>query len=242
MSFPSYVNSGEMLKGNIEFLSMLRDLCRELGVEGYNPSTVRLVKPTSKLPSDQPLVFPDGLVLPTTLVGKLVLAEWKPLLASSLLFRQMARNNRLRRSASRFAMSYLLALLLLPLFIILSFLPVILFKLPLSTGVLVGLPVYFGAVFVLNRVRSAGRWRKMRLKADQQTAVRVGKEAFLQVLEKIDKMHLDDVERMKRRSFTKYFFYAPSIIDRMVAIGRPTPTRDEEFSRFQKQWTSRKAR
>ncbi len=231
-----------MLKGNTEFLNMLRDLSRELGVEGYDPSTVRLVNPTRAFPSDQPLVFPDGLVLPTTLVSKLAPSEWKLLIASALLFRQMAINKRLRRSASRLALSFLLALLTLPVFFFLSFLPVILFKLPLSTGVLVGLPVYFGLVFVLNRIRSVGRWREMRLKADQQTAARMGKEAFLQVLEKIDKMRLEDVEKMKRRGFSKPFFYAPSIIDRMEAIGRPTRTRDEDFSRFQKQWTNEKPR
>src|SRR5438445_11248222 len=100
MSFPSYVHSGEMLKGNAEFLSMLRDLCHELGVEGYNSSTVRLVNPTRAIPSDQPLVFPDGLVLPTTLVGKLLPSEWKPLIASPLIFRRMTRDERRSRSAS----------------------------------------------------------------------------------------------------------------------------------------------
>ncbi|TMI23873.1 hypothetical protein E6H19_06780 [Candidatus Bathyarchaeota archaeon] len=242
MSFPSYVHSGEMLKGNAEFLSMLRDLCYELGVEGYNPSTVRLVNPTRAIPSDQPLVFPDGLVLPTTLVGKLVPSEWKPLIASALIFRRMARDKRLRRSAFEIVKFYLLGLLLLPVFFVLSFLPVVLFNFPLSTGVVVGIPTYFGVVFVLNRIRSVGRWRKIRLKADQQTAALVGKEAFLQALERIDGMHLEDVERVKHRGFIEHFFYTPSIIDRMVAIGRPTPTRDEEFSRFRKQWTSSPAR
>jgi hypothetical protein len=119
-----------MLKGNTEFLGKLRDLCRELGSEAYDPSTVRLVKPTRALPSDQPLVSPDGRVIPTTLVGKLVTSEWNTLLASALFFEEMARS----RSASRGAISYLPALLLLPVFFSLSYLPVKLFKLPLSTG------------------------------------------------------------------------------------------------------------
>jgi hypothetical protein len=182
------------------------------------------------------------LVLPTTLVGKLVPSEWKPLIASALIFRRMAKDKRLRRSAFEIVKFYLLGLLLLPVFFVLSFLPVVLFNFPLSTGVVVGIPTYFGVVFVLNRIRAVGRWRKIRLKADQQTATLVGKEAFLQVLERIDGMHLEDVERVKRRGFIKHFFYTPSIIDRMVAIGRPTPIRDEEFSRFRKQWTSSPAR
>jgi hypothetical protein len=238
MSFPPYVYSGTTLTGSSEFLTLLRDLSREFGFEGYSPSTVRLLEPRRSLPSDQPLVFPDGLILPTTLIGKLELSEWKPLIASALVFRQMAREKRLRRSASGVAMSFALALLLFPVFIFFTFLPIVLFKAPVSTGVLVGLPAYFGAAFVLGRLRFAGRWRKMRLKADQQAAAPIGKDVFFQVLEKIDNMHLDDVEKVKRRGFIKRFFYTPSILDRMKAIGQPTPTRDEDFSRFRKQWTS----
>src|SRR5438128_10080301 len=170
MSFPSYVHSGEMLKGNAEFLSMLRDLCYELGVEGYNPSTVRLVNPTRAIPSDQPLVFPDGLVLPTTLVGKLVPSEWKPLIASALIFRRMARDKRLRRSAFEIVKFYLLGLLLLLVLFVLSFLSMVLFNFPLSTGMVVGIRAYFGDVLRWNRMSSVGSCRKTRWYAQHHTA------------------------------------------------------------------------
>jgi hypothetical protein len=242
MSFPPYVHSGKTLTGSGEFLTLLQELSREFSFEGYSPATVRLLEPTRSLPSDQPLVFPDGLVIPTTLVGKLELSEWKPLIASALVFRQMARDKRFRRSASGVAMSYVMTLLLLPVFFFFTYIPIVLFKVPVSTGVLVGLPAYFGAAFVLIRLKFAGRWRKMRLKADQQAAARIGNDVFFQVLEKIDNMRLDDVEKAKRRGFIRRFFYTPSIFDRMEAVGRPAPTRDEDFSRFRKQWTSGKPR
>src|SRR5260370_11298605 len=154
----------------------------------------------------------------------------------------MSKYKRLRRSASGVAMSYVMALLLLPVFFFFTFLPIVLFKVPVSTGVLVGLPAYFGAIFALIRLRFASRWRKMRLKADQQAAARLGKDVFFQVLEKIDSMHLEDVEKIKRRGFIKRFSYIPSIFDRMEAIGRSAPTPDKDFSRFRKQWTSGKPR
>ncbi len=77
--------------------------------------------------------------------------------------------------------------------------------------------VVVGPIF-MNLVTQAQK--DMRLHADAETAVLLGKESFLSVLQKIDVLRLDDVEKTKKSRIMRHFSKKPSITERIETISR----------------------
>src|SRR5712692_4515239 len=69
-------------------VDIARELCQRLGITKINPRIVswREKQGLVRVPPDQVLFTMDNILLPKSLMGKLEPEEWKPLLASSLIY------------------------------------------------------------------------------------------------------------------------------------------------------------
>lgn len=138
------------------------------------------------IPSDWVFFQGHDLIMPAHMVGKLTVDEWRPLMASSMIY-----DRRLHRS-------------LWPKTTLLTLLPLLLLVLVFLVAIALELPIiallYF--VFIIpvtilgNRLYNPSL-KKARLRADSEAAALVGKSQLLSVLRKVDGMGLPDVERMK---------------------------------------------
>ena len=159
-------------------------------IGGEDPMLVR---------SDRCYFVRHAIVLPARMMGKLDLEEWQPLMASSILYRKLSGFS--RRAQLVIALPFIGGLL--------------------ATGAAMyllraGWPIFPGTALLLG---AAVLWnllynpieKKWRLQADTEASVLTGKDLFLRVLEKIDNMRLDDVERLK----TSWHPRTPSITERI---------------------------
>lgn len=166
------------------------------------------------VPSDQPLArkryFTSKgvqIVLPHQMRGRLRPEEWRPLIAS------LFASSKIRKKKD--FISPLVAALLL-----LGAGGLILIQLFFSTLIpqsitlvwLIGLVVFgFSVPRVMNRI---GRDREDWLKADRMAADVAGKDAFLEVLIKIDSMRMSDVEALKKGK-GPWLHHKPNITERV---------------------------
>ncbi len=206
-----------MVQEDQEILEITSDLCQQLKITKYNPGRVHWLEPRRGLYSDQPLVILNQLALPMTLMGKLSPAEWKPLIASALIYGRKFRGRRLRGLTRDAIIGYLLALALLPISFLVFYLS-LLFGASQQIAAVIALFAMIAAVSPLYGLRQAGKTRKMRLLSDQEAAKLVGREIFLEVLRKIDGLGLWDVEERKRRRSSARFSFRPSVIDRIKSL------------------------
>ena len=87
-----------------------------------------------------------------------------------------------------------------------------------TPGVLLYLVFLFGPFL---QYRFSQEKRKLKLKADIEGSKLVGTDTYSAVLEKIDALGMKDMERLKKRRFSRYFSSKPSIIERIQNLGAP---------------------
>ena len=176
---------------------------------------------SSSYPVPVDYVFVDGktLFLAKRMQGVLTPDEWKPLIGSTLLVRSWARP----RAFKTLLFGIIAALLYyVPLL-------VLVFETPISgpLGVFLTNPllaVIVGVVgfLVSGRAYAPAAHREM-LRADLQVGGLVGREAFIEVLQKIDGMGFEEVRKLDRKG-SKY--KQPSVQERIrnLESGGSTPS------------------
>src|SRR5712664_1528406 len=153
----------------------------------------------------------DSVMFPKRMRGVLGPDEWKPIIASRLIYRKRWMRSQPWRQT-------LAMLVTIPLVIFGGALMAFLFG-PSRFAIpwLVYVVVVVSPIF-LNLVTQAQK--SMRLHADAETAVLFGKESFLSVLQKIDLLRLDDVGKTKNSRIMRHFSKKPSITERIETITR----------------------
>ena len=143
--------------------------------------------------------------MPARMMGKLTVEEWRPLIASSLMFEKKIR----RTLRSR-------AFLLTGLPLIVSL------ALPITAAILLQMawiiflyPVLVLPLAYLGSRRYSSDLKKARLEADTQTSAVIGKNQLLDVLKKIDNMGLNDIDRLKTGRGGPRLAGLPSITERI---------------------------
>lgn len=166
----------------------------------------------SKINSDECRFGADGVFCPDRMKGRLEPEEWKPIMASSLVFRKILVRNMLA--------SYLVALpVLLVVTLIGAGISTLLGNYEdlffLSFILLVDVPILMNAI--------ARAHKKRRLEADVVVAGALGKDQFLNVLSKIEGFGIDDVvERTERRGIGRHFSGKPSLPERIANLRATT--------------------
>ncbi len=142
------------------------------------------------------------------MMGKLTVEEWRPLIASSLLFEKKIRRT-LRGKAFLFTGVPLIVALAVPISV------AIVFQTPL---LILLYPVLVLPLAYLGGKRYSLDLKKARLEADTQASVVVGKNSLLDVLKKIDLMGLDDIDRLKSGRGGRRIAGLPSITERIANL------------------------
>jgi len=192
-------------------VELIASLGQQLEIPKLDVREVRWSKiiPVSRaavpIPSDWCFLVRQAIVMPARMMGKLTIEEWRPLIASSVLFQK-----KLRRSVDRRRWLYIL----LPTFLVLVG----------STAVDVILRIYWISLIILLMVfpviivgnRHYGPYlKKARLDADTQASVLTGKEPFLEVLRKIDTMRQGDAEMTNAEKRSRRPLSLPTLAERI---------------------------
>src|SRR2546422_5954662 len=101
-----------------EIAAIARDLSQLLGYVTLQPQMTSWqelspLREEDRIPSDHCVVLPDKVFLPLPMKGKLASSEWKPLIASSLIYYHSDETKRRRRVALIVALG-LVGLLVFP--------------------------------------------------------------------------------------------------------------------------------
>jgi hypothetical protein len=145
------------------------------------------------------------MVMPARMTGKLTVEEWRPLIASSILFEKKMKR-KLRGKA--------FLLTVLP--VILALAAPIAAAIVFHTALLILLyPVLVLPLAYLGSRSYSSDLKKARLDADTQASAVVGKNQLLDVLKKIDMMGLGDIDRLKTGRGGRRLAGLPSITERI---------------------------
>src|SRR6266516_5257848 len=199
---------------DLQILGIAKELCQQLHL-AFDPTAVYWivwvklggVKPA---PSDQCLLGVKGarrgyVHLPAALRGRLEHGEWRPLLASSLIYLFQPELRRRRRVVNLWVLTIPIAIVLslILLWISNSFIPLnsSVESLTLISLMFLG---FFGAVLpILLSARKVNLvLQKYFLEADILAAAFVGKTQLIQILRKVDSMKLPELEAKKKYRVT----------------------------------------
>lgn len=163
-------------------MEIARELCQQLGIHKFNLRFVSWIGRMGlrKLPSDYMMIYRDTLWLPMSLMEKLEPDDWRPLLASGLIYYSTYQKKTMVRILTK----------LFPL--ILGF-PIIIFLYWRivgigSAGSQVGsdiIIVAFIGLLIFVTIRWFTGWKRLWLEADDRAIGLLGREAFLRTLEKV---------------------------------------------------------
>jgi hypothetical protein len=186
-------------------------VCYQLGFESKTRQVLWMEWETriGRMDSDECKFIRDTIILPKRLRGVLEAEEWRPIMASSLIYhKRLVRSQPLRITW---------AVLLVTALVILGGALILRFFGPERLGILWLIYVLFvvGPIF-LNMVTQV--WKKLRLQADFEVAKLMGKEAVTSVLRKIDGLRLEDVETTKTRRILPHFSSKPNINERIANL------------------------
>jgi len=139
------------------------------------------------------------------MMGKMTVEEWRPVIASSLVFEKKIKRSMRGTTFLLTGMPLIVALggtigvaILLQMAWIIILYPALLFPLAILGG-----------------RRYNSDLKKARLEADRQTSALIGKDPLLQVLRKIDTMGLNDVNLLKSGRGGRRLASLPSISERI---------------------------
>jgi hypothetical protein len=145
------------------------------------------------------------MVMPVRMMGKLTVEEWRPLIASSILFEKKMKP-RLRGKS----------FLLIGLPLIISFaIPIAVAIVLRMSWIIVLYPLLVIPLGILGNRSYSRDLKRARLEADTQASVVVGKDSLMDVLKKIDMMGLDDIDRLKTGRGGRRLAGLPSITERI---------------------------
>jgi hypothetical protein len=169
-------------------VEIAKELCRQLGFYKINPETVnwRDKWGIRQVPPDFLMIFRGGpfagsIQLSKAAMGKLTPEEWKPFIASGLVYYKNITSANLKIFLTTM-IPYFLVIFPASLFLVGDFLngpsfPVIVARYVVIVSILAGLIVVF--------FRMLRQHKRLFFKADEQASVLVGKESLLFTLNKI---------------------------------------------------------
>ena len=166
-------------------VEVAEELCRQLNVYKITPRTVSWIDRVGirKVPPDYIFFFQDVIRLPKPLMGKLEAEDWRPLLASSLVY-----FNRLSREMFVGMLTTIVpSTLVFPLILVfaLRFFP---FQSLLSQAIFFSVITLFFVFYAFMFVRWFRYQKRLQFKADERAADLVGRERFLESLKKIESL------------------------------------------------------
>jgi hypothetical protein len=190
---------------------MANSLGQQLDLPGLNLRDIRWMewipagRSTRSVPSDWCMFLRHSMVMPARMMGKLTVEEWRPIIASSLMFEKKVKRSMKGTTFLLTGMPLIVALggtigvaILLQMSWIIILYPALLFPLAILGGRRYNLDL-----------------KKARLEADTQTSTVIGKDPLLEVLKKIDMMGLDDIDRLKSGRGGRRMSSLPSITERI---------------------------
>jgi hypothetical protein len=190
---------------------MANSLGQQLDLPGLNLRDIRWMewipagRSTRSVPSDWCMFLRHSMVMPARMMGKLTVEEWRPIIASSLMFEKKVKRSMKGTTFLLTGMPLIVALggtigvaILLQMSWIIILYPALLFPLAILGGRRYNLDL-----------------KKARLEADTQTSTVIGKDPLLEVLKKIDMMGLDDIDRLKSGRGGRRMASLPSITERI---------------------------
>jgi len=188
-----------------KLLQIARDLCRQLGYYNLNPDTISWKERMGirRLPADHFMILRGEVQLSTRSMGQLTPDEWRPIIASGLIYFQTLTRNFLVGMLT----TMLPIALLVPAILLLSF--------RYLAGSVLTYPVIFALIVVtfLAGKRFLMYPKRLWFKADVEAARILGKESLVESLRKIDQ--LDPNRTGKRGSFAR-----PSPSERVENLAR----------------------
>jgi hypothetical protein len=192
-----------------------QNLCKVLNL---TTKTRRLIwrdrVPWSKIKSDDCHLGHGVAVFPDRMKGRLEPKEWRPLMASHLIY----RNILVRNPPSSLLVTMLATAILMT---VGGGIMAVIF------GNSLDLPFFLYTIlvvgpFVVSRITQASK--KQRLQADVIAAKSLGKDEFLLVLRKIEGMALPDIIETEKRGFSRHFSGKPSVAERIANLSSTTGT------------------
>jgi hypothetical protein len=171
-----------MHPGDQRILEIARELCQQLGIYKFNLRVVSWVGRMGlrQIPSDYMMIYRDTIWLPRSLMERLEPDDWRPLLASGLIYYST------RQSKTMIGMltTVFPAALLLPVLFLLYFRFVGVDSLPKRVGSYVVFALLIG-LMIYATIHWLRGMKRLWLEADNRAVGLVGREAFLKTLEKM---------------------------------------------------------
>ncbi len=166
-----------------------RDLCQQLGVSELNPQKI------SWSPLNRVLVLYNSVRLPRRMMDHLTPDEWKPLIASSIIYEGLVADARYKKfNDKKLVLTHFLPQMLVPTLLLVGAIRLsfgvneFVYKSILLLGSLAG---YMSFELPMMRRFLSVDTKDIQFRADMEATETVEKESFLRVLEKIDGMGLD---------------------------------------------------
>jgi len=167
------------------------------------------------VPSDQSLILPAGdLCLAKRMKGKLTPEEWKPIIASALIYQKKLAPNLKGKAITNIVLPVVVSVVILGAILVLSK--------NLRIGVLF-LVVIATLVLLLGFNRFTPYQKRARLEADVQATKLVDREFFVEVLRKIQALGMKDVEDRERKAARGSVSEFPSITERLDNLRSQIP-------------------
>ncbi len=205
-----------------QILEIARSLTSQLGIDRFDPESlnwwdaVSSGKSSKIVPSDQCLIIlKRKLVLAHRMNSKLTPDEWKPILSSSIVYEKKLFP-KLRGKAVMFGFPGIIAFVA---WAVLSAIFIQVASIRLTLGVFGWIPTI--ALLFAAYSKFTPYQRRARLQADREAAQVVGREEFLDVLEKIDSFAMPDVEQSKEARLKGKNREFPSITERIENLRNP---------------------
>lgn len=191
-----------------KILEDARSLFRQLGIRKPEPE---IVSSADRMPADLVIVLHGEIILPAQMIGKLTPEEWKPLVASSIIFNYTILRGQNLGAVPRIVLPLAaVVVLILVLARVLDlagsngFLETALVGSMITGMVIVVMPL-------LNRYSQGGR-----LKADREAAGIVGRESMLQSLTRVRTLR----EEWNLARGSRGYGFAPSLNRRIAYLQR----------------------
>jgi len=167
--------------------------------------------------SDEPMMQLGELVLAERARGKLGPEDWRPLIASTLVYKSPAM---LRKTLRHLSLR-----LFVPLTCFFSLLFLVLFSVYVSRQAFTPIAIFGYYVMTAMFLALMLTWslsppyiRNMRLLSDRLAAETVGRDAFLRALSNVDQQGFDDVLNLEHRRLTNRLSSRPKISSRVKNI------------------------
>jgi hypothetical protein len=171
-----------MHPGDQRILEIARELCQQLGIYKFNLRVVSWVGRMGlrQIPSDYMMIYRDTIWLPRSLMERLEPDDWRPLLASGLIYYST------RQSKTMIGMLTTIfpTALMLPVLFLFYFRFVGVDSLPKRVGSYVVFALLIG-LMIYATIHWLRGMKRLWLEADNRAVGLVGREAFLKTLEKM---------------------------------------------------------